>query len=240
MAKVLPIDVWSDIACPWCYVGKRRLESALTQFPHADQVEVTWHAFELDPSAPAQRDTQQSYAERIAKKYGSGVARAKEMVDRMLGIAAADGLAFDFEHIRPGNTFNAHRLLELAKRHGLQGQLKERLFQGYLSEGAAIGDPETLLRLATEVGLPVEEVQAVLSSDAHAAEVRADEAEARALGVDGVPFFVIGGRYAVAGAQPAELLLQALTQAWNELPESVERLSVEQGAVCGPDGCSVD
>jgi predicted DsbA family dithiol-disulfide isomerase len=239
MAKLLPIDVWSDIACPWCYVGKRRLESALAQFPHAEQVEVTWHAFELDPAAPAQRDTQQSYAERIAKKYGSGVARAQEMVDHMRGIAAADGLTFDFEQIRPGNTFNAHRLLEFAKQHGLQGQLKERLFRGYFSEGAALGDSETLSRLATEVGLPLEGVQAVLASAAHAAEVRADEAEAHAMGVSGVPFFVIGRRYAVAGAQPAELLLQALTRAWDELPE-LQPLAVAEGAVCGPDGCSVD
>jgi predicted DsbA family dithiol-disulfide isomerase len=237
MSKQLSIEVWSDIACPWCYVGKRRLETALHQFPHADHVTVSWHAFELDPSAPAMRDPVQSYAERIAKKYGSSVAHADTMIQRMVEIAAAEGLPFDFERIRPGNTFQAHRLLHLAKQHGLQDALKERLLRGYLCEGAAIGDNATLLRIAGEVGLDADAAQAVLSTDLYASEVRADEAEAHTLGVDGVPFFLIGRRYAVAGAQPAELLLRAIAKAWQELPGEPQRLEAD-GAVCGPDGCS--
>jgi predicted DsbA family dithiol-disulfide isomerase len=237
MSKQLSVEVWSDIACPWCYVGKRRLETAIRQFPHADSVVVSWHAFELDPSAPAVRDPLQSYAERIAKKYGSSVAHTDAMIQRMVDIAAAEGLPFDFQRIRPGNTFQAHRLLHLAKQHGLQDALKERLLRGYLCEGAAIGDDATLLRLAGEVGLDVDAAPALLSTDLYAAEVRADEAEARTLGVDGVPFFLIGRRYAVAGAQPAELLLRALTKAWQELPDVPERLQAD-GEVCGPDGCS--
>ena len=237
MAKKLQVDVWSDIACPWCYIGKRRLEAALHRFPHARDVVTAWHAFELDPSAPAVRETQPSYATRLARKYGTSVPRAQGMIDRMVRIAADEGLPFDFERIRPGNTFNAHRLLHLAGLRGVQDRLKERLLRGYLSEGEPIGEDAALLRLATEAGLDPDEVSSVLASDLYAAEVRTDESEAHALGVDGVPFFVIGKRYAVAGAQPAELLLQALTRAWDEQPEVPERLDGGE-VVCGPDGCA--
>ncbi len=237
MPKKLSVDVWSDIACPWCYIGKRRLEAALRGFPRAGDVVTTWHAFELDPSAPAVRDAQPGYAARLAKKYGTSEPQAQGMIDRMVRIAAGEGLPFDFERVRPGNTFKAHRLLHLAKLRGLQDPLKERLLRGYLSEGEPIGDDAALLRLATDVGLDPDEVQSVLSTDLYADEVRADQSQARALGVDGVPFFVIGNRYAVAGAQPEALLLQALTRAWDELPEAPERLDGD-GAVCGPDGCA--
>jgi predicted DsbA family dithiol-disulfide isomerase len=238
MSKRLPVEIWSDIACPWCYVGKRRFEAALTGFAHAAQVDVTWRAFELDPSAPRTRP-QQGYADRIAGKYGRSRAEAQGMVDRMVETARADGLALDFEHIQPGNTFDAHRLLHLALERGQQDALKERLFRGYLSEGRSIGEPATLLSLATDAGLATDEASAVLNSDQYASEVRADEAEASALGIHGVPFFVIGRRYAVEGAQPAELIRSALETAWSELPESIGG-AVSEGAVCGPDGCVVE
>jgi predicted DsbA family dithiol-disulfide isomerase len=237
MAKKLSVQVWSDIACPWCYVGKRRFEAALAQFARRDEVSLLWRSFELDPSAPRVRETQSSYAERLAKKYGTVPAQAQAMIDRMVQTAAAEGLAFDFERIRPGNTFDAHRLLHLARQRGRQGALKERLFAAYLGEGQAIGEPDTLLRLASEVGLDVDEAQGVLATDAYANEVRADEREAHALGVSGVPFFVIG-RYGVPGAQPAELLLKTLEKALAELPELPDELSLDAGQVCGPDGCS--
>lgn len=237
MPKRLAVHVWSDIACPWCYVGKRRLEAALRRFPHAAEVETTWRSFQLDPSAPAEPGTRSSYAARLARKYGLDLARAQSMIDRMVGLAGAEGLTFDFDRIRPSNTFKAHRLLHLARQRGLQDALEERLMRGYFSEGESVGDDATLLRLATEAGLDADEVQSVLASDLYADEVRADQDEARALGVDGVPFFVIGNRYAVAGAQPAELLLQALTKAWDELPEAPERLGGD-AAVCGPEGCA--
>jgi predicted DsbA family dithiol-disulfide isomerase len=236
MTKQLNIQVWSDIVCPWCYVGKRRLEAALARFSGREHVHITWRSFELDASAPAVRE-RQPYAERLAKKYGTTPARAQEMVDRMTGVAKAEGLDFDFARAQPGNTFDAHRLLHLALDRGQQTVLKERFFRAYLCEGEAISDHTTLTRLAAEVGLNVDEVQAVLATDQYAREVRADEARARAIGVDGVPFFVLADRYAVAGAQPAELLASALEKAWSELP-AVERLEVAKGAVCGPDGCS--
>ncbi|TMQ12527.1 MAG: DsbA family oxidoreductase [Deltaproteobacteria bacterium] len=229
----LRIDIWSDIACPWCYVGKRRLEQALARFPHRDDVDLVWRAFELDPRAPRVRDTSQSYAERLAAKYGTTPAQAQAMIDRMVDTAAQDGLALRFDHIRPGNTFGAHRLLHLAHERGTQDALKERFLRAYLTEGQAIGEPDVLRPLAVEVGLDAREVGDVLDGDRYTAEVRQDEAIARELGITGVPFFVLGGRLGVSGAQPADVLLGALGRAWSERgdPELVE------GAVCGPDGC---
>ncbi len=229
------VDVWSDIACPWCFVGKRRLEAALAQLPQRDQVQVVWRAFELDPQAPRERDRSVSYAERLSKKYGSPLAQAKTQIARMVDTAKADGLDFDFEHIRPGNTFDAHRLLHLAEERGVQDAVKERFLRGYMTEGEAIGDVATLERLATEAGLPAEDVRAVLSSDAYTKEVRADEQEARELSINGVPFFVIDERFAVSGAQPAELLLGALKRAFAD--RAAQPTHFEEGAVCGPDGC---
>jgi predicted DsbA family dithiol-disulfide isomerase len=227
----LRIDVWSDIACPWCHVGKRRLEAALERFPHRDRVEVVWRSFELDPTAPPVREAA-PYAARLAGKYGVSVAEAEAMLRRMTETAALDGLDFHFEKARPGNTFDAHRLLHLAHARGLQDALKERLFRAYLGEGEAIGDHEVLTRLAVEVGLDPQEVRAALAGDAYAAEVRADEAQARRLAIRGVPFFVLAGTHAVSGAQPTESMLAALTTAW-----AAQAAEVVEGSACGPDGC---
>jgi predicted DsbA family dithiol-disulfide isomerase len=230
----LTIDIWSDIACPWCYIGKRHLEQALDKFAHKDEVEVVWHSFELDPSAPRQRDSSQSYAERLAKKYGTQTAQAQQRLDHMVETAARDGLDFRFDHIKSGNTFDAHRLIHLGHDHDLQDAVKERLLRAYMTEGAAIGDRDVLLRLATEAGLDETEAREVLDGDRYAAEVRDDEALARELGISGVPFFVFGGRFGVSGAQPADVLLGALDKAWSELP-AIETFA--EGAACGPDGC---
>ena len=187
----------------------------------------------VDPSAPRVRDSAQSYAERLGKKYGTSTVQAQAMIDRMVGTAAVDGIAMRFDIIRSGNTFDAHRLLHLAHERGVQDALKERLFAAYLTEGQAIGEPDVLRPLAVEVGLDAREVGDVLDGDRYTAEVRQDEAIARELGITGVPFFVLGGRLGVSGAQPADVLLGALGRAWSERgdPELVE------GAVCGPDGC---
>ncbi|HEY0132659.1 MAG TPA: DsbA family oxidoreductase [Nannocystis sp.] len=233
--QALRIDVWSDIACPWCHVGKRRLEAALEQFPHRDAVEVVWHSFELDPSAPRTSEAA-PYAGRLARKYGTSVADAQQMIDRMTETAARDGLDFHFEKIRPGNTFDAHRLLHLAHTRGLQDALKERLFLAYLGEGEAIGEPEVLARVAVEAGLELDEVRRVLDGDAFAAAVRADEEQARSLGIRGVPFFVFDGRHAVSGAHPSDTLLAALTTAWEAAKIRAPELA--EGASCGPDGCA--
>jgi len=233
MAK-LRIDIWSDIACPWCYIGKRRLEAALAQFAHAGEVEIVCRAFELDPSAPRVRD--ESYVERLGRKYGASPAKAQGMIDRMVAAGAGDGIEMRFDHIRPGNTFDAHRLLHLAHERGAQGALKERFMRAYLTEGEAIGEPAVLARLAREVGLEGGEVDELLAGDRCAADVRQDEAKARELGISGVPFFVLAGRLGVSGAQPAEVLRGALERAWSELrAPAIEPIA--EGAVCGPDGC---
>ena len=232
----LRIDIWYDIACPWCYVGKRHLEQALERFPHKDDVAIVWRAFELDPSAPKIRDTSQSYAERLARKYGTTPAEAQVMIDRMVHTAAKDGLEFRFDRIRPGNTFDAHRLLHLAHERGKQDALKERMLRAYMTEGQAIGDRDVLAALAREVGLDERDVCDVLDGDRYASEVRQDEATARELGSSGVPFFVLSDRFGVSGAQPAAVLLGALERAWAERPKPALETFAE-GAACGPDGC---
>jgi predicted DsbA family dithiol-disulfide isomerase len=231
----LRIDVWSDIACPWCYVGKRRLERALKEFPHASQVALVWHAFELDPAAPKERDRSLSHAERIAKKYGMTTEQARRSTERLVETARGEGLSFDFENIRSGNTFDAHRVVQLGLERGVQGAVEERFFRAYLEEGALMSDHGTLVRLAAEAGLDEGEVADVLSGDLYAREVRADEAEAHELGITGVPCFVLAERFGVTGAQSSQVMLSALNHAWSEHVESSP--APAEGAVCGPDGC---
>jgi predicted DsbA family dithiol-disulfide isomerase len=208
------LEVWSDVVCPWCYVGKRRLESALERFEHRDEVAVVWRSFELDPDAPRRRDV--SAEEHLARKYGVSAEQVAASWARLTALAEAEGLEFHLDRTLGGSTFDAHRLIHLGAEHGLQDGVKERFFRAYFTEGAPIGESEVLARLSTEGGLPSAEVDEVLASDRFAAEVREDERRARLLGIGGVPFFAIGERYSVSGAQSAELLLEALTAAWAE------------------------
>jgi predicted DsbA family dithiol-disulfide isomerase len=211
----LTVDIWSDVVCPWCYIGKRRFEAALAQFEHRDDVTVLWHSFELDPDAAPVAEGRS--AERLAAKYGMTVEEAARRQAEITTLAAQDGLTYDLAESRGGNTFDAHRLIHLAAEHGLGNAAMERLMQAYFSEREAIGDPDTLQRLAVEAGLPAEEVREVLEGERYADAVRADERAATQIGVRGVPFFVLGRKYGVSGAQPAEVLLQALQQAWDEV-----------------------
>jgi predicted DsbA family dithiol-disulfide isomerase len=206
------VEIWSDVVCPWCHIGKRRFEAALADFPHRDDVEVVWRSFELDPAAPATLGM--SLTEHLAQKYGTGPEEARAMQERMRVTGAAEGLDMRFSQARVANTFDAHRVLHLAAARGEQDAVKERLLTAYLTDGALVSDHGTLIRLAVEAGLERDDVAAVLASDAYGQEVRRDEAEARALGATGVPFFVIDRAYGVAGAQPADVLRQALEQAW--------------------------
>jgi predicted DsbA family dithiol-disulfide isomerase len=226
------IDIWSDVVCPWCYIGKRRLEAALDGFQ--GEVDVHWHAFELDPSAPTSAPG--SYEERLAAKYGRSLADAAEMTASMTATAAADGLDFRFDTAKPGNTFDAHRLLHLAGERGVQDAVKERLFRATFSEGEAISDPATLVRLGVEAGLDADEARQVLADGTYGDEVRADEAQAAQLRISGVPFFVVDQRYGVSGAQPAEVLRQVLDRAWNE---SAPLQVAGGGPGCEGDACAV-
>ena len=210
----MTVEVWSDVVCPWCCIGRAHLELALADFEHADDVQVVWRSFELDPGAPAVQT--ESLAAQLGAKYGVGPEEVGHMFDDVRERAAQLGLDFRFDIARSGNTFDAHRLLHLARESGLQDRLKGRLFTAYFTEGQAVGDHGTLARLAVEAGLDPDEVDVVLTGDRFATEVRADEQEARALQVTGVPFFVVDRRYAVAGAQPPDQLLGALRRAWSE------------------------
>ena len=210
----MKVEIWSDVVCPWCYIGKRRFEAALAAFDHRDEVEVVWKSFELDPGAPAVRDG--DLTTHLARKYGTGAAGAQEMIDRMTAQAAGEGLEYRLDAARGGNTFDAHRLIHFASTHGLQDVMKERLLAGYHCDGVAIGDPSLLLTVAVGAGLDAGDVSAVLHGDAFADAVRADEREGNELGITGVPFFVIGRRYGVSGAQPSHVLLDALRRSWVE------------------------
>jgi predicted DsbA family dithiol-disulfide isomerase len=193
--------------CPWCYIGKRRFEAAVAQFD--GDVEVVWRSFELDPGAPATRE--HSAAEHLADKYGMSVEQAEASHAQMTELAAQEGLEYHFEKAQGGNSFDAHRLIHLAAAQGKQGEAQERVMRAYFTEGVAIGDREQLIALGDELGL--DGARAALESDEHADAVRADEVLAQRIGIQGVPFFVLDRRYGVSGAQPAELLVQALEKA---------------------------
>ncbi len=244
----MKVEIWSDVVCPWCHIGKRRFEAALERFPHRDSVEVEWKSFELDPgavSAPAgQPAGATEYAERLAAKYGTSLLGAQQMTDTMTVQAAAEGLDFRFDRAVRANTFDAHQVIHLAGLRGIQDAVKERLLRAYFTEGEAVGDRQTLVRLAGEAGLDPDEVRAALEEQRHAGDVRADEAEAAALGISGVPFFVVDRKYGVSGAQPAEALLSVLERAWAERSPLIMAgadadAGSGDGAACGPDGCSV-
>ncbi len=228
----MKIEIWSDIACPWCWVGKRRFEKALET--SGEKVEVTWRAFELDPAAPKEREGSQ--ASHLAQKYGRSMAQAEQMLQQMTDTGKKDGLDFRFDTVRGGNTFDGHRLIHFAGERGKQDAVKERLMKAYMSEGASMSDHETLVRLGSECGLDAEEIRAMLASDACSKEVREDESMARELGISGVPFFVLDGKYAISGAQPAEVFVKALEMA---AKEAKKPQVVAEGDACGPDGCAV-
>ena len=224
------VEIWSDIACPWCYVGKRRFEAALAAYEHRDEVTLTWRSFELDPHAPAQRD--EDGATHLAQKYGMSREEALSMQARMTEAAAGDGLEFRFDIARGGNTFDAHRIVHLAVAHGAQDAMKERIMRAYLTEGELISDRATLERLALEVGLPGDEVRDVLSSDRYAAEVRDDERTAAGLGISAVPFFVVDRAIGASGAHPPQQLLELLRQARAANPPA----GVAAAETCAADG----
>jgi predicted DsbA family dithiol-disulfide isomerase len=230
----MDIEIWSDIACPWCYVGKRRFEAALAQFEHRDDVNVTWRSFELDPEAPAEREGDR--AEHLARKYGMSVEQAQQAERQMTETAAGDGLDFRFDVARAGNTFDGHRLVHLAKAHGRQDEMKERLLRAYFSEGELISDHDALARLADEVGLPADEVRETLAGDRYAAYVREDERLAHGFGISAVPTFVVDRRIGASGAHPPEALLSLLNQGW-ETRTPVTVTAGPDGESCGVDGC---
>jgi predicted DsbA family dithiol-disulfide isomerase len=232
------VEIWSDVVCPWCYIGKRNFEAALEAFEHRDEVEVVWKAYELDPTGPAVREG--AYIDRLTSKYQVPASEAQAMIDRMTTTAAGVGLDFRFDIARPGNTFDAHRVIHLAAAHGIQDQVKERLLRATFSEGEPIGDHDTLVRLAADAGLEEADVRAVLEGDAYAEDVRIDEAEAAGFVNSGVPFFVIDRTYGVSGAQPPATLANVLRQAWDETHKPALIVTGDGDAPgCEGDACAI-
>lgn len=229
----MKIDIWSDVVCPFCWLGKRHLEQALETFPHREQVQIVWRSFQLDPTAPAVSDL--TTPQMLASKYGMSLEQAQASQERLERQAASVGLEYHLATTPVTNTFDAHRLLHLAAAEGGDvDAVMERFMRGYFTENLPVGDHEVLVRLATEAGLHGRRVREVLAGDEFGDAVRADEQQARAYGARGVPFFVLAGAVGVSGAQPVEVFERALQQAW----DTTHTLSTveEDAATCSPTG----
>jgi predicted DsbA family dithiol-disulfide isomerase len=230
----MQVEVWSDVVCPWCYIGKRKLETALSRFPHADQVEVVWRSFQLDPSIPEGHTEPTLPA--LAAKYGKPVAEMAAMQQRVQDIAAGEGLEYHLAEGISGNTLRAHELIHLGAEHGLGGAMKERLLHAHFEEQRSVFDVDSLVALAVEVGVDEAEARAALADRRFLPAVREDIDTARALGATGVPFFVVDRAYGAAGAQPAETLLELLERAWSD---SHPLVTVPAAEGCEDGTCAV-
>jgi predicted DsbA family dithiol-disulfide isomerase len=232
------IEIWSDVVCPWCYIGKRRIEHALEEFAHADEVEVHWRSFQLDPGAPT--EPTEKTAGMLARKYGQSPAGARQMQDRVEAVAAEEGLIYRLSETLHLNTVDAHRIIHLAHQQGgneLQGRVKEALLSAYFTEARNLADHAVLRDVAVVAGLDASRVDEVLGSREFEQDVWADIEQAQAYGATGVPFFVIDQKYGVSGAQPTEVFTQVLERAWSETHPAIEVLA--GGEECGPDGCAI-
>lgn len=228
------IDVWSDILCPFCHLGRRHLELALADFPQRDEIDVVWHSFELDHGAEAM--TQVPNIERVADKYGMSVEQAHSQHEQMARTAAEVGLDFRWDLARGGNSFDAHRVIHFARAQGLEEAVTARIMRAWYTEGEAIDDHATLIRLGVEAGLDEAEVSALLDGDDCGFQVREDEALAAEIGISSVPTFVLDQKYAVVGAQPVPVLRNAIAQVW-ELQGTEPEPAGAGGCGCGGCGC---
>ncbi|WP_103666158.1 DsbA family oxidoreductase [Gracilimonas amylolytica] len=204
------IDIWSDVACPFCYIGKAHFEKALKELPDSLQVNVTWKSFELDPNAP--KEPTADIYDTLATKYGKDRNWAIQMNKNMTQKAEQAGLKFNMDDVKPVNTFNAHRVIHLAKNKGLQHEMKERLLKAYFTEGVNVADPDELARLGYDVGLNRDEILTALNEKQYTEEVVQDIEQAHKIGVQGVPFFLINNKYGLSGAQPVDVFVNALTK----------------------------
>ncbi|MGG4412045.1 DsbA family oxidoreductase [Niallia taxi] len=237
----MKIEVWSDFVCPFCYIGKRRLEEAIAQFPGKDQVEVEFKSFELDPNAQTYSGT--GINEALAKKYGMSIEEAKRANEGIGSQAAEVGLTFNFDEMKPTNTFDAHRLAKFAATVGKEKEMTEKLLASYFTESKLISDHDVLVEIAQTAGIEKEETLAVLNdSTKYANDVRIDEALAQQMGVTGVPFFVINKKYSISGAQPTETFRRALQQVWEEegnAPKLQDLSGGNTAAACTDDNCEI-
>ncbi|HSC37193.1 MAG TPA: DsbA family oxidoreductase [Chitinophagaceae bacterium] len=232
----MKIEIWSDIMCPFCYIGKRRLESALEQFPHAKDIELEWHSFQLDPAIEAGHG--KNLYQYLSERKGIPYQQAVSMHVQLTQTAKEAGLTYNFDDAKVANSYDAHRLIQLAKTQGLGDAAEERLFRAYFTEGRDFSDHDTLVALGKEIGLDEAAVNAMLDSNAYSEEVNRDIAEAETIGIRGVPFFVFDRKYAVSGAQPAATFLGALNTSFTEWQKEQPGpvTAINEGEVCTPDG----
>ena len=230
----MDINIWSDVRCPFCYIGKRKFEMALEKFPHKDKVKVIWKSFELDPAL--ETNAAVNSIEHFSRVKGISKEQAEEMQERVANIAKEVGLHFNSKKTVVANSFNAHRLIQLAKTKGLGNEIEEALFKDYFVEGKNIDDKETLIKTGVSIGLDESGVKELFSSDKFSKEVRQDETDAQSLGVNGVPFFVMNNKYAISGAQSPETFSDVLVQTWIEFEKENPELIITEGQSCSVDG----
>jgi len=233
--KKVKIDIWSDIMCPFCYIGKRKLEGALKQFDHKDDVEIEWHSFQLDPEMKPQPG--KSLHQYLAERKGQSLEWSVKVHEQMTQTAKAEGLEYNFDKAVIANSFDAHRVIHLAKKHGLGDAAKERILRAYFTEGKNVSDHATLVELGKDAGLNADEVADMLRGNDFATEVHKDIEQSQELGINGVPFFVFDNKYAISGAQPTEVFLSGLKQVWAEHEKNISsENNYLDGAVCEPGG----
>jgi len=232
----MKVEIWSDVMCPFCYIGKRRFENALEHFAQKEEIEIEWKSFQLNPYMKT--DPTININQYLADIKGWDLDQAKSMNDHVTGMAAEVGLTYDFDKAVVANSFNAHRLSHLAKKHGLGEAAEEALFKAYFTEGKNIDDTDTLIELGVAIGLNADELKQTLSSDAFADAVKHDIAEAQQLGIQGVPFFVFNNKYGISGAQAVPVFTQTLEKSFAEWQQenSKPKLTIIEGESCSPDG----
>jgi len=230
----MKVEIWSDVMCPFCYIGKRRFEDALAQSPHKNEIEVEWKSFQLNPDMVTSPGT--NINQYLAKAKGWTLEQAEEMNAHVTGMAAEAGLTYNFDKAIVANSFNAHRFSHLAKKHGLGDAAEEQLFKAYFTDGKNTDDINTLIELGTAIGLNAAEVKQTLESDAYAGEVKEDIIEAQRLGVRGVPFFVLDRKYGISGAQAVPVFEETIEKAFTEWQLENPKLNIIEGDSCGPDG----
>lgn len=228
----MKVEIWSDLVCPFCYIGKRKFEQAFELFPNKENVEVVWKSFQLDPEMKTTPG--ESVHQYLAKRKGVSVEKAKEMGQYMSNMAKEVGLDYNFDIAVINNTLAPHRLLHLAKKYAVQNEVKEKLFAAYYTAGKDIADTDVLIETGTSLGIPADEIQQMLQSDLYIDEVRQDQYRAQQIGVQGVPFFVFNNKYAVSGAQPAAVFTQVLDTVWEEEKPLVEIAAAD--GFCTTDG----
>ena len=237
MKNQLKIQIWSDVMCPFCYIGKRKIEQAITQFENKESIEIEWKSFQLDPSFVATPN--ETIADHLAEKYGRDIDWAESMLENTAQTAKSNGLDFHFEKAILANSLNAHRLSHLAKKHNLSNELEELLFKAYFTQGKDVNDWNTLQEIGQKAGLNIDEIKELINSDIFTKEVIQDQQQAKELGVTGVPFFVFDNKYAVSGAQPTDVFLKTLEKAWEEgnFETKLKLQNTSDENSCGIDGC---